>query len=80
MVTMARKRKPGAGRPKGTRPARERILSFRVTEEFGDWFDGLVEHCRQEADWTLLPTTAVNIQALICLARERGYDREPPKQ
>ena len=31
MQTMARKRKPGAGRPKGLRPAREAVISFRVT-------------------------------------------------
>lgn len=80
MSLMTKKRKPGAGRPKGSLPARDSIISFRVTSGFTDWFDGLVEHCRINAQWAHLPPSAVIVQALICLAKERGYEKEPPKR
>jgi hypothetical protein len=78
MATMTRKRKPGSGRPKADKPTRDSVISFRVTDEFADWFDGLVEHCRRDVRWHSLPPPAVIVQALICLAKERGYDPEAP--
>jgi hypothetical protein len=77
MPTMTKKRR--VGRPKTGRPTRDSIISFRVTPEFEKWFDGLVEHSRIDANWAHLPPTAVIVQALICLAKERGYEIEPPK-
>jgi hypothetical protein len=79
MLTMARKKKAG-GRPKSTEPTRSVILSFRATEAYATWLDGLVDHCRKGADYDGLPVTAVVEQALKCLARERGYDPDPPKR
>jgi hypothetical protein len=68
-----RKRKPGAGRPKGAEPPRRSIAAFKGSEAFAQWFDGLVEHCR-------MPTSTVIEHALILLAQERGYLDPPPKR
>ena len=79
MTLPKRKRKPGAGRPKSIRPIRDTTLTVRVTDEFDVWLEGLVDHCRKDANWLGLTKTAVVIQALVCLAKERGYDEDPPK-
>ena len=82
MQTMARarKRKPGAGRPKGPTPPREPIAAFRGSEEFAAWFEGLVEHCRASSGWADISGASVIERALICIAREMGYDKPPPKR
>lgn len=77
MLTMTepikRKRKPGAGRPKGPNPRRKTISSFKASEPFEKWFDGLVDHCR-------IPASSVIELALIAYARQEGYAPEPPKR
>jgi hypothetical protein len=78
MLTMTRRRKPGAGRPKGPEPPREVIAAFRGTREFAEWFEGLVEHCRQESGWSTIPAATVIERALICVARDLGYDKPAP--
>lgn len=81
MITMTeRKRKPRIGRPKMTEPTRKVITSFRCTDPFALWLDGLVAHCRHEAGWDSISTTDVMEKALVCLAREKGYPPTPPKR
>lgn len=80
MLTMARKRKPGAGRKKGPTPPRSMIAAFKGTEEFAAWFDGLVEHCRTTSGWPDLPASSIIERALYCLAKQQGYEAEPPKR
>ena len=80
MLTMARKRKPGAGRPKGTEPPRKPIYSFKGTEEFKRWLDGLVEHCRSSSGWSGIPISGVIERALIEFARSQGYPDPPPER
>lgn len=80
MQTMARKRKPGAGRPKGPAKPKDMIAAFRGSEEFSVWFDGLVEHCREKSGWPDISGSSVIERALICIAREMGYEVPPPKR
>ncbi|MHB8397384.1 MAG: hypothetical protein ACYDCI_00395 [Candidatus Limnocylindrales bacterium] len=56
------------------------MASFRCTEAFAEWFDGLVVHCREEAGWDSIPVSAVIEKALVCLAKEKGYPIEPPRR
>ena len=79
MITMARKPRPNPGRPKGEKPSRSEVISFRATKEFSDWFERLIDHSRRDANWARLPPSAVIVQALICLAKERGFLDEAPK-
>ncbi len=83
MITMAeppRKRKPGMGRPKMTEPIRKITTSFRQTEAFSAWLEGLVNHCRQDAGWHSINASDVIEKALIGLAKEKGYKPNPPKR
>jgi hypothetical protein len=77
-MIVAKKRKPGAGRPKSSTPMLQMIASFRGSEAFAAWFEGLVDHCRKDAGWSTLPAVAVIKQGLICLAKEKGYGKEAP--
>ena len=80
MVDMALKRKPGAGRKKGAAPPKAMIAAFKGSEEFAAWFDGLVEHCRRTSGWPDLPASTIIERGLHSLAKEQGYDAEPPKR
>jgi hypothetical protein len=80
MQAMAKKRKPGAGRPKATDPTRDSIASFRGSPEFATWFWELIEHCREKAGYPDIPASAIIERALICHAREMGFSKEPPKR
>jgi hypothetical protein len=82
MPSMAppRKRKPGAGRPKGPEPRKKTIAAFKGSEPFAEWFEGLVEHCRQRSGWSDLPASSVIERGLICLAEKEGYEPKPPKR
>lgn len=78
MLTMAKKRRVGPGRPKGEEPAKGVIASFRGSPEFAGWFDGLVRHVRKKTDFPSISATSVIERSLICLARELGYEEPPP--
>jgi hypothetical protein len=72
-MTKPKKRKPGAGRPKGPSPPRRTIASFKGSEEFEVWFAELVDHCR-------IPASSVIELALICYARQEGFKGDPPRR
>jgi hypothetical protein len=78
MTTMGKQRS-AAGRPKQTEPTKQMIASFRGTPAYAEWFDGLVEHCRDDSGYPTLPASSVIQRALISLAKEVGYDSEPPR-
>lgn len=80
MLQMAKKRRPGPGRPKGAGPAREMIASFRGSPEFSAWFEELVEHIRRETGFPSISATSVIERSLICLAREMGFDKPAPRR
>jgi hypothetical protein len=67
-----KKRKPGAGRPRAENPKRM-IASLKGSEEFAAWFDELLEFLR-------IPTATAIEHGLICLAKERGFTKPPPKR
>jgi hypothetical protein len=72
MTTMAppKKGKAKGGRPRAEVPKR-RVVSFRCSDEFGDWFDELSAQVR-------IPPASVIELALIRWAKEQGYKPEPP--
>lgn len=74
VLDMARpkKRKPAPGRPKVHEPKRP-IASFRGTERFKEWFDGLALHVR-------LPASVLIVHALIDYARKQGYEVPVPER
>ena len=74
MRTMAPDRKSNkGGRPASANP-KKRVISFRVSEEFGAWFDGLSDHVR-------IPAASVVELALIKWAKDvGGYESTPPKR
>jgi hypothetical protein len=80
MNLMVKKRKPGAGRPKGSRPPRDAVISFRVTSAYAVWFAGFVEHCSGAVGYADLPSHAVVLQAIASYAKEKDYEEEPPKR
>jgi hypothetical protein len=72
MAIMAEKKKRKPGRPKGTGPARETVISLKGTEAWKTWLDGFADHCRLGIADTIE-------QSLIVYAKERGY-QTPPKR
>jgi hypothetical protein len=68
-----KKRKPGAGRPKGPEPRRKTIAAFKGSEAFDEWFRGLLDHCR-------IPGSSAIEKGLILLAEQEGYEPEPPRR
>jgi hypothetical protein len=80
MIQMAKKRKPGAGRKKGAMPPRVIVASLKASEEYRDWFEGLIEHCRSTSGWPDLPAATIIERGLRCFAKEQGYEPEPPRR
>lgn len=73
VATMPRKKRTGAGRPKGPTPPRETIASFKGSAAFAKWLEAFVRHCR-------MPASSVIENALIEYARFRGFDQEAPER
>jgi hypothetical protein len=69
-VAMAKKRKPGAGRPPVPNPKKS-IVSLKATPEFAAWFEELTEYLR-------IPASIAIEHGLICLAKERGFSKPAP--
>lgn len=73
VVAVAKKRKPGAGRPKGPTPPRKTIAAFKGSEAFAEWFDAFVRHCR-------MPASSVIENALILYAEQREFAEPAPER
>jgi hypothetical protein len=54
-------------------PHRRVIASFKATAEFDAWMERLAKHCR-------LPVSTLLEHGLIALAREKGFNEEPPER
>lgn len=80
MLQMAKRRGVGRGRPKGELPAKEVLASFRGSPEFAAWFNELVDHVREKTGFPSISATSVIERSLICLAREMGFDKPPPRR
>ena len=72
---MARK-KPGP--KKGPRPPRRVIVTFKGTEEFDQWIDRLVLHCKASSGWSSITASSVIEKALVLFAREQGFEEDAP--
>jgi hypothetical protein len=72
VATMTEKKRRKPGRPKGTGPVRETVISLKGTPEWKEWLDGFAEHCRLGIADTIE-------QSLIVYAKEREYGT-PPKR
>lgn len=71
-VPPKKKRKISAGRPKATELKRP-IASFKGTERFAGWFNGLMAHVR-------LPASVLIEHALVDFALKHGYNEPPPER
>jgi hypothetical protein len=76
MITMAAKKKPG--RKKGLTPPRRMISAFKGTEEFAEWIDRLVSHCKASTGWSNISASSLIERALKRLAEEEGFEEEAP--
>jgi hypothetical protein len=72
LATMPPSRKRAGGRPKVPKPKRS-IASFKGTDEFAAWFDGLIAHSR-------LPASILIEHALLLYAEKEGYKPKPPER
>jgi hypothetical protein len=73
MTQPKKKRKPGAGRPKGEKPPRAVIVTFKGYPEFDEWMDRLAASMR-------LPKSLLIEHALIEYARSHEFDEPPPER
>lgn len=71
-MARAKPTKNKGGRPPVENPKR-RVVSFRCSDEFGDWFDGL-------ASQTRIPVPSIIELAVIQWARTQGYKPEAPER
>jgi hypothetical protein len=73
--TMAREKKksPRKGRPAGPNP-RNRVVSFRCTEDFYQWIAGLSDHTR------ISPSTMLELGLIKWACEEAKYDEPPPRR
>lgn len=75
MTTMAPpKKKTGkGGRPASDNPKR-RVVSFRCSEDFGQWLDDLTEKVR------IPPAVLIELAIIKWAKEEARYGVEPPKR
>lgn len=71
MAKKASTKKTGPA-PKGE-PHRRVIASFKGTEQFEGWLDRLGKHVR-------MPVSTLIEHALVGLAKEHGFEEEPPER
>ncbi len=79
-MTQPRKKRRSAKDVAPSEPTRDMIASFRGSPEFAAWFCNLIEHCRNKAGYPDIPASAIIERALICHAREMGFEKEAPKR
>ena len=72
MSLMSPPRKNTGGRPPSPNPMRA-IASFKGSDEFAAWFDGLASHCR-------LTASGLIEHALVAYAKQQGFEQQAPKR
>lgn len=73
MAEPKKRRKPGAGRPKGERPPREMVCSFKGYPEFQEWV-------RELAAARRLPVSVMIEHALMLYAEHHEFPKKAPER
>lgn len=73
MLVAEKKKRTAAGRPKGDRPQKKIIITFKGGPEFAEWVDRL-------ASFRRVPVSVLIEHALVAHADSVGFDEPAPER